>query len=110
MDLIYWSGSAHSGPFSWYYYGRIETTVHPVHVEPSVIKWQAELFQTNWAPKIERCLISVDALDVSQFVVLYIFRGFGNVNGIPDQEKEGIFKNFFDHPDTVSLLAMPTWI
>ena len=29
---------------------------------------------------------------MSQFVELYIFRGLGNVNGIPDQEKEGIWK------------------
>ena len=72
LDLIYWSGSAHSRPFSWYYYGRIETTVHPVHMEPSVIKWQAGII----------CESICGAL--------YFPR---NVNGIPDQEKEGIWKS-----------------
>ena len=56
---------------------------------------------------------------VSQFVVLYIFRGFGNVNGIPDQEKEGIWNAKISRISRtfsiiqiliISLSSMPTWI
>ena len=76
LDLIYWSGSAHSIPFSWYYYGRIETTVYPVHMEPSVLKWQAKSICESirgalYFPKIQK--------------------------RIPGQEKEGIWNSKLLH-------------